>query len=533
MSTTLPQTNDFGGTPLVSLQAIAEAIRANGTDCEIVGDASTEIRGVAIDSRKAAATCLFICKGAGFKPAFLESAIASGAVAYLCQGELDEQGKLTAPADLAAAAAGTPAIVAADVRRAMAAASKVAYGDPSAALNIVGITGTKGKTTTSYMLHAIMDAAEVSTSILGSIETDDGIEEFESCNTTPESPDLWRHLSNTVASGRAHMVMEVSSQALKYDRVLGLALNIACFLNIGRDHISPAEHPTFEDYFGSKLRIFDQCKCAVVNLGTEHVDEVMAAAKAAPQLFTVGVDCDSADLVASNVRTVKGGIEFDIAESAKLAAAAGEEDASASTHTVKLSIAGLFNAENALCAIACARLLGIGWNAIKQGLSHVRVPGRMEIIASPSEPITAIVDYAHNKLSFEMLFKSLKKEYPGQQIIAIFGAPGGKAYERREVLPQTAGIYADLLIYAEEDPAHDRVEDICAEMANNTPEGVAHEIIYDREEAFKRAVEVAHESGKPTVIAFLAKGEEELQHRGDNFEPIKSDSAIAHEVLGA
>ena len=383
------------------------------------------------------------------------------------------------------------------------------------------------------MLHAIMDAAEVSTSILGSIETDDGIEEFESCNTTPESPDLWRHLSNTVASGRAHMVMEVSSQALKYDRVLGLTLNIACFLNIGRDHISPAEHPTFEDYFESKLRIFDQCKCAVVNLGTEHVDEVMAAAKAAPQLFTVGVDCKNADLVASNVRTAKGGIEFDIAESAKLAAAAGEEDASASTHTVKLSIAGLFNAENALCAIACARLLGIGWNAIEQGLSHVRVPGRMEIIASPNEPITAIVDYAHNKLSFETLFKSLKKEYPGQRIIAIFGAPGGKAYERREVLPQTAGAYADLLIYAEEDPAHDRVEDICAEMANNTPEGVAHEIIYDREEAFKRAVEVAHESGKPTVIAFLAKGEEELQHRGDNFEPIKSDSAIAHEVLGA
>lgn len=111
--------------------------------------------------------------------------------------------------------------------------------------------------------------------------------------------------------------MEVSSQALKYDRVLGLTLNIACFLNIGRDHISPAEHPTFEDYFESKLRIFDQCKCAVVNLGTEHVDEVMAAAKAAPQLFTVGVDCDSADLVASNVRTVKDGIEFDIAESAQ------------------------------------------------------------------------------------------------------------------------------------------------------------------------------------------------------------------------
>ena len=271
----------------------------------------------------------------------------------------------------------------------------------------------------------------------------------------------------------------------------------------------------------------------MVNLGTEHVDEVMAAAKAAPQLFTVGVDCDSADLVASNVRTVKGGIEFDIAESAKLAAAAGEEDASASAHTVKLSIAGLFNAENALCAIACARLLGIGWNAIEQGLSHVRVPGRMEIIASPNEPITAIVDYAHNKLSFETLFKSLKKEYPGQQIIAIFGAPGGKAYERREVLPQTAGTYADLLIYAEEDPAHDRVEDICAEMANNTPKALRTKSSTTAKKPSSAPWSRPRKRQSPRFIAFLAKGEEELQHRGDNFEPIKSDSAIAHEVLGA
>ena len=519
--------------PFVSLQAIAEAIRANGTDCEIVGDASTEIRGVAIDSRKAAATCLFICKGAGFKPAFLESAIASGAVAYLCQGELDEQGKLTAPADLATAAADTPAIVAADVRRAMATASKVAYGDPSTGLNIVGITGTKGKTTTSYMLHAIMDAAEVSTSILGSIETDDGIEEFESCNTTPESPDLWRHLSNTMASGRAHMVMEVSARALKYDRVLGLTLNIACFLNIGRDHISPAEHPTFEDYFESKLRIFDQCKCAVVNLGTEHMTRSWPPQKPPRSCSPSASTATTPTWPPATCARSKAASSSISQKAPNSAAAAGEEDASASAHTVKLSIAGLFNAENALCAIACARLLGIGWNAIEQGLSHVRVPGRMEIIASPNEPITAIVDYAHNKLSFETLFKSLKKEYPGQQIIAIFGARAARRTSAAKCCRKPPAPMPTCSFTPKRIPRTIAWKTFAPRWPTTPLEGVAHEIIYDREEAFKRAVEVAHESGKPTVIAFLAKGEEELQHRGDNFEPIKSDSAIAHEVLGA
>ena len=525
MNNDTPCAPKAAGTPDIALAAICETIRADtANDCTVFGNAETTVRGTAIDSRKATPGCLFICKGAAFKPAFLASAVERGAAAYLCQGETDAQGQLTIPTELAAAAPGMPAIVAVDVRRAMAAAAKTAYGDPSQSLDVVGITGTKGKSTTAYMLHAIMNAANIETSMLGSIETDDGIEHFESHNTTPESPDLWRHLRNTVDAGRKHMVMEVSSQGLKYDRVLGLDFDIACFLNIGRDHISPVEHPTFEDYFASKLRIFDQCDTAVVNLGTDHVDEVLAAAKHASKLVTVSVEQPNATLNATRVTSNNGVISFTITDS---------RGAAPETHAISLGIAGLFNVENALCAIAIARELGIGYDAIEQGLSHVKVPGRMEVIKSPTEPITAIVDYAHNKLSFETLFSSIKKEYPGQRITAIFGAAGGKALERREVLPKAAGAYADLLIYTEEDPAHERVEDICAELAKNTPEGVAHEEIYDREEAFRRAVAVARESGEPTVIAFLAKGEEELQHRGDDFVPIKSDSAIAHEVLGA
>ncbi len=128
----------------------------------------------------------------------------------------------------------------------------------------MGITGTKGKSTTSFLLKSIFAAAGMHPSIIGSIETDDGIDAFESHNTTPEAVDLWRHVFNTAESGRKHLVMEVSSHALKYDRTLGLMLDVACFLNIGRDHISPSEHPSFEDYFASKLRIFDQCSPAEI-----------------------------------------------------------------------------------------------------------------------------------------------------------------------------------------------------------------------------------------------------------------------------
>ena len=517
--------NAESGTPAVTLNDIMAAIQANdGNDCSLstAESGALTVHGVCIDSRKATPGCLFVCKGATFKPEFLAAAVKQGTAAFLCQGEM-ANGRIAVPADLAQAAPGVPAIAAKDIRRAMARASAKAYGAPDENLTVVGVTGTKGKSTTTYMLHAIMNAAEVETSMLGSIETDDGMEHFESHNTTPESPDLWRHLRNTVDAGRKHMVMEVSSQGLKYDRVLGLNFDIACFLNIGRDHISPIEHPTFEDYFASKLRIFDQCKTAVVNLETDHLSEVLKAAEHAEKLVTVGINNPKATLNATGVSSVDGVIRFTVRDSL------GE---TVEERGIALGIAGLFNVENALCAIAIARLLGIDYDAIETGLAHVKVPGRMEVIRCTSKPITAIVDYAHNKLSFETLFSSIKQEYPGQRIIAVFGAAGGKAYERREVLPQTAGKYADLLIFAEEDPAHERPEDICAELAKNTPEGVAHEIIIDREEAFKRAVEIAGD-GKPTVIAFLAKGEEELQHRGDAFEPIKSDSAIAHEVLDA
>ena len=268
--------------PYVTLAELARQLEGRGVSarCE-PADTAAHVQGMTVDSREVRPRNLFVCKGTAFRPAFLASAVEAGAAAYLCS---DDPELL---AELAAAAPTCPRLVVSDVRRAMALVAPAIYDHPERALTVCGITGTKGKSTVAYMLRSILLASGDVPSILGSIETDDGVESYESHNTTPEAPELWRHLRNTVNAGRTRMVMEVSSQGLKYDRVLGLPFDIACFLNIGRDHISSVEHPTFEDYFASKLRIFEHAETAVVNLATEHVDEVLAAVSHAQRLVTV------------------------------------------------------------------------------------------------------------------------------------------------------------------------------------------------------------------------------------------------------
>lgn len=501
--------------PSLSLEYLVALLNEAGCPAHREGT-DTQISGMTVDSREVAPGCLFVCKGAAFRPAFLASALKAGAAAYVCDEALAET--------LATADGGAPRIVAADVRQAMALIAAAAYGNPDERLNIIGITGTKGKSTTAYMLRSIFTAAGIDASILGSIETDDGLECYESHNTTPEAPELWRHLRNTEEAGRDAMVMEVSSHGLKYDRVLGLHLGTACFLNIGRDHISPVEHADFEDYFSSKLRIFEQCRTAVINLDTDHVERVLEAAQAADRIVTFGIEGNKgagerqADYRARNIIASERGISFDLA-------------AEGNTYALTLGMAGAFNVANALAAIAMARVADVSFEAIAQGLAHVRVPGRMELVASADGNTVCIVDYAHNELSFETLFSSVAREYPGRKIIAVFGAPGGKAEERRACLPRVAGRYADLIVYTEEDPAHERVEDICAELAANTPEGIAHEEIYDREIAVRRAFEAAQD--EPSVVLLLAKGDETTQHRGDEYPEVKSDLMLAREILEA
>ncbi|WP_293835704.1 Mur ligase family protein [uncultured Parolsenella sp.] len=508
-------------------------------------EADANVTGAACDSRCVRKGNVFFCKGRAFKPAFLTSALETGAVAYICDPNHAEE--------LAATAPSAPAIVTSDMRRAMALVSAAAFGRPDLDVPQVGITGTKGKSTTAYMLRYIIDAenGDKTCGIIGSIDTYDGAEDIESTNTTPEAPDLWRHLANAREHDLSAMVMEISSQALKYDRSLGLSLDVAAFLNIGADHISAVEHPTFEDYFASKLKIFSQCDNAVINLGTAHLERVLDAARAAgvESIVTVStsgadpVECGSCDMVypdiwATDIKPLGTQLTF-VAHGTD----AAEEDGARVEWQLPVTInfPGLFNVENALVAIACAKLLGVSDAAIVAGLAACRVPGRMELIGKPDSKVLCVVDYAHNTLSYQKFFASMTEEFPGRRIIALIGAPGGKAFERRVELPREAARWACHIVTTEEDPAHDSNEEICREMDGNVPEGatladgtpVTHEYVLNREEAVARCLDVALGYEEPSLVCLLGKGDETLIHRGDEFQTMVPDGKAFENAAAA
>ncbi len=502
---------------IITLAELADALATTSLLDRAFGDKSTTICGAAHDSRDVVSGNIFVCKGAAFSPTFLTSALDAGAVAYLCES--------SAEPELAQAAPGVPHLTTSDIRRAMSVVASLAWGRPDRDMEVVGITGTKGKSSVTYMVRSILDGDEPGShaGIMGSIDTYDGIEHFESHNTTPEAPELWRHLYNARSKGLT-MVMEVSSQGLKHERCDYLTMDIGVFLNIGRDHISPVEHPTFEDYFASKLRIFEKCRRAVVNLDTDDADAVLEAAKKCQEVVLFSTTSSDADFWASDITPGHGNVTF-------------------TCHTpewtgpVTVGMSGLFNVDNALAAIAICQLLGSTQEQCVAGLTHVRVPGRMELVENEGGDIVCVIDYAHNGLSFRKLFESLQSEYPGRAIVAVFGAPGNKAQERRVELPQVASEYCDHLVYTMEDPAHEDPADICRQMCEATPAGQSHEAIVDREEAIRVAIlkadELGRACGKGSIVALLAKGDETRQHIGDEYPPMVPDGQVAERVLAS
>ena len=495
-----------------TLTELAGDLAAAGILSSPAPRADVAVTGASCDSRVVSAGELFVCKGAAFRPAFLASAVERGAVAYLCDD--------AHAAELADVAPGVPALVTSDLRRAMALVSACAFGKPDRDLRTVGITGTKGKTTTAYMLRSIVDAAcgARSCGMIGTVETYDGVVDEPSRNTTPEAPDLWRNLAHARDSRLSALVMEVSSQALKYDRTFGVGLDVACFLNIGLDHISPVEHADFEDYFSSKLKIFSQCETAVVNLDSDHADRILKAASRAPRTLTFGIERPEADAWADELVASEEGVSFTLHLD-------GWE------RRVELPFPGSFSASNALAAALCAHLLGIGPEDIVRGLAATRVPGRMEFYHSRDRQLTAIVDFAHNRLAFESLLSAVRAAFSGARIIAVFGAVGGKAQERRHELPKAAAPFVDYLVFTTDDPWTEDPRDICREMERALPDGFPHEVVIDREEAAARAFELAE--GRRSVVLLLAKGHETRMHMRDGYVPCLSDGELARRGIAA
>ncbi|WP_255949375.1 Mur ligase family protein [Brucepastera parasyntrophica] len=392
------------------------------------------------------------------------------------------------------------------------------FGNPTEKLKILGITGTKGKSTTAYFTKYIFDehaSAEglPDTAIISTIDTYDGKRTYKSKLTTPESFDLHEILYTAADSGLQNIVMEVSSQSLKYDRVYNVSFDAAAFLNISEDHIGPAEHDDFDDYFNSKLKIFGKTKIACINLDADFSEKILETArKHSKKVVTFSMVNPAADLFAYNIRKTGKNTVFTL----KSAAYSGD---------MQLSIPGLFNVENALAAIAIALSMDISPEIIIRGLQKAASPGRMEIYHSSDEKILGIVDYAHNKLSFEKIFSTVKKEYPDRKIIAVFGCTGNKAPGRRKDLGETAGKNADYIYITADDPANESISSISAEVAGFVQKYTErYECIPDRTAAIRKAVEYVWNSDEKYIILMLGKGTELTQKVGSEYVPYAGDS---------
>lgn len=485
---------------------------------------STLVRGISYDSRQVEPDWLFVCKGLHFEERYLFAAINQGAAAIVYESAFLSEELLAQCAQAAPVA-----IEVSNLRAALPIIANLFHDRVWERITTVGITGTKGKSTTTYYLKSILDAWADSEghphpAILSSIDAYDGVEDHESHITTPEIFELYQHLANAVASGIQHLVMEVSSQGLKYGRTAGVVYDIGCFLNIGEDHISTIEHTDAEDYFQSKLLLFKQCSAAVINAASDKVERILEAAQAtlpADNITTysavAGVE---ASLEASQIESIHtaelNGLGFTVSDRGL-----------ASSDRFVLGMTGIFNVENALAAIALARLLEVPEKHIHAGLRSAGVPGRMELFRA-SNGAVIIIDYAHNWMSFERLFASVEAEYPGTRRTILFGCPGYKALGRRWELGTLAGRFCAMTYLTEEDAGEEPVDQICQEIATHVAAaGGAYEIILDREEAIRIALDdaLADTSGK-TVVMLTGKGRETRQKRGLEYIPVLSDLEI-------
>ena len=476
-------------------------------ESNIAGFEDTMITNLTYNSKEVTNNTLFICKGVAFKADYLKEALKKGACFYISEKKYETDTEV-------------PYIIVKDIRLAMPFIGDKFYGSAWKDLNLIGITGTKGKSTTAYYIKAILDDYLESqnkreSAVISSIDLFDGVIHKESHITTPEAMELHHHFRNAVNSGIEYLQMEVSSQALKYNRVDQILFDVGVFLNISEDHISPVEHQDFEDYFSSKLKIFSQTKTACVNLDSDFSQRILESAKESQNLITFGTQ-ETADIYGYDIRKEKNEIIFKV-------------KCDRFHREFKLTMPGLFNVENALAAIAIAYVLNIPEEYIYSGLFRARSSGRMELYTSKDQKVIAIVDYAHNKLSFDKLFSSVKKEYPDYDIVSIFGCPGKKAFVRRRDLGTIAGHYSKKVYLVAEDPGYEPVEDISKDIAQYVAlEHCDYVMIEDRGEAIKAAIE---EVTSNTVLLITGKGNETRQKYGSEYIDCPSDVEFTKRYL--
>ncbi len=451
----------------------------------LLGSADKDVNELVYDSRKVNIDDVFVCISGAVRDAhdFVADVAIKGATAIVVEKNIDMSNLRD-----------VTIIKVQDTRYALACMAAAFFGHPARKLTTIGITGTKGKTTTTYMVKSILDKTGVKTGLIGTIETIIGDERIPSCNTTPESYVIQQTFARMVEAGCKCVVMEVSSQGLMLHRVAGFTFDYGIFTNISKDHIGPNEHADFNDYLHCKAMLFKQCKHGIINVDDEHAKEVIATATCDVETFAID---NEADYKANNIRlfTKPGclGIAYDLTGKINI--------------PVEIDIPGRFSVYNSLTAIAICMHFTQDFSLIERVLSDIRVKGRVEIIPV-SDKYTLMVDYAHNAMSLESLLVSVREYHP-KRIVTLFGCGGNRDRNRRFEMGEVSSRLSDLSVVTSDNPRFEKPEDIIFDIITGIKKGPGEYItIPDRKEAIRYVIEHGMEGD---VIILAGKGHEDYQ----------------------
>ena len=454
---------------------------------KVKGDLDIDIKGVESNSKNVEEGFLFVAIK-GFKVdghKFIDSAIENGATAIIIEEGCDL--KQIKNLD------NIVVVMAKDTREALAIVSSNFYGNPSRKFKLIGVTGTKGKTTTTFMIKEILEKAGKKVGLIGTIATYiNGKKLGDSDRTTPESLELQKLFSKMVEEKVEVVVMEVSSQSLKLHRVDGCHFDIVLFTNLSEDHISPTEHPDMQDYFNSKLKLFEMCKVGIVNTDDLHGAKIPRMFPDS-QITTYGID-NFANVLAKDITITNSYVDFKVKLTDR-------------NERVKTRIPRRFRDYNSLAAICVAQKFGIEPEVIKEALLEVRVPGRSELVNNKLE-IPIMIDYAHSPESLENILQAVKS-YTRGKVISVFGCGGDRDSGKRPIMGEISGRIADFTFITSDNPRTEDPEKIVEQIEEGIKKTKGkYKVIVDRTEAIKEAIKMAT---KRDIIVLAGKGHEPYQ----------------------
>lgn len=468
----------------------------------IKGSKDIEVTEVVNDSRKVTKGSLFLCISGAVSDghSYAKDVVSKGAKVLVVEKEVEEF-------------EGVTIVKVKNSRYAMALIAAAYYNHPAEELKVIGITGTKGKTTTTYMVKSILENAGHKVGLIGTIEIIIGEEHIPAKNTTPESMDIQKYFRKMVEAGCDIVVMEVSSQGLMLHRTAGFVFEIGIFTNLEPDHIGPNEHASFEEYMECKGMLFSQCKVGIANVDSEHFEGVMKQATC--KLETFGFS-KQANLRAENVELLKTpgylGVKYHTSGMVEM--------------DVEIDIPGKFSVYNSLTAIAICLHFGVSKEDIQKALKQAKVKGRIEMV-KVSDKFTLMIDYAHNAMSLESLLTTLK-EYEPKRLVCLFGCGGNRSKLRRYEMGEISGKLADLTIITSDNPRDEEpqaiIEDIKTGMAKTSGKYVE---IVDRKEAIRYAIQHGEEGD---VIVLAGKGHEDYQEIKGKKYPM-DERVLIQEIL--